>query len=145
MPWHAPSIVETDGRRKIIRNSSLALIAGIIRSKTTVHRIPFHLPDSGFREIKGFLSLENDLLVIDITDSLMGEWDKDHQLIKVEFEALNDIGIEQHLFYDALVIRPKQSTLLELIPGDHTFEVAFRVWRVHRKKLAALLRDFWLG
>lgn len=83
--------------------------------------------------------------MIDVTDSLMGEWDKEHQLIKIEYDALNDIGIQRHLFYDALIVRPKQSVLLDLIPGDNTFDVAFRVWRIHRKKLERLLNDFWLG
>jgi hypothetical protein len=108
-------------------------------------RVKFWMPDSGLREIKGFLSLEDSRLVIDITDSLMGEWDKDHQVIKIEYDALREIGIDKGLFFDKLVIRPKSAQLLELIPGENPIEVNLRVWRRHRKKLERLLNDFWLS
>ena len=35
-------------------------------------RIRFSMPDIGFREVRGYLSLEDDLLVIEVTDALAG-------------------------------------------------------------------------
>ncbi len=103
------------------------------------------MPDIGLREIKGMLSLENGLLLIDITDSLMGEWDKDHQVIKIEYDALNEIGIAKGLFYDKLIIRPKRPQLLEMIPGEHPVDVELKVWKTKRKQLQELVKQFWLG
>lgn len=108
-------------------------------------RIRFSMPDIGFREVRGYLSLEDDLLVIEVTDALMGEWDKRHQIVKVAYDSLVDIGISRGLFMDKLILRPKQATLLEVIPGENKVEVALKVWRKHRKRLERLVRSFLMG
>ena len=104
-----------------------------------MHRVPFNLPDVGLREIRGFVYLEDDFLVIELKNALMGEFDEEHELVKVEPSALESVRLVPGIFRDRLRLTPKKVDLLRAIPGDHASDVALRVWRKHREAAAGLV------
>ena len=107
-----------------------------------MNRIPFQLPDVGLREIRGSVYLGERFLVIELEDSLLGEWDKDVRTIDIEPGALSEIRIEKRFFKDRLVLRPTTRTLLDAIPGDHAREVALEIWRNYRRDVVRLVAEF---
>ncbi len=104
-----------------------------------MERIPFELPDVGLREISGHLYIENDFLVIELVDALVGEFDKDKKTIEIEPAALKLLEINTGVLKDKLIVRTYSSEFLKHIPGDHTGEVAFSCWRNHRDRLRRLV------
>ncbi len=105
---------------------------------TPMERIPFVLPDVGLREISGHLYVENDFLVIELLDALMGEFDKEKKVIEIEPAALEVLQLDTGIFKDKLVVRTYSSEFLKHIPGDHEGEVVFRCWRKYRDGLRRL-------
>lgn len=103
--------------------------------------IPFTLPDIGLREIKGKIFMDEAYLILDVEDAFMGEFDKDHQVIKIEPGALKEIRLERGLFRDHLCLRPKNEELLRTIPGSFGVEVPLRIWKTHRRRTEELIDE----
>ena len=103
--------------------------------------IPFSLPDinAGFTEIKGLVHLDDEFIVLEVETALLGEFNKDQQVIKVELAALKDIRLDRGLFRDRLCLRPKKPDLLEAVPGKHLGEVQLKIWSIHRSRAEALV------
>lgn len=97
-----------------------------------MYRLPFTLPDVGLREVKGFVSLEKEFLVIDLETAVAGIMDKEETVIKVAPSALNEAWLKTGMVRDKLCLAPNKVDLLKAMPGDHTREVALRVPRKHR-------------
>lgn len=103
--------------------------------------IPFHLPDEGLREISGKIFLDDEYLILEVQDALMGEFDKEHQVIKVDPAALDEIHLERGVVRDRLFIRPRKNDLLEAMPGKHGVELPLKIWRKHRRRLEDLVDE----
>lgn len=101
--------------------------------------IAFELMDIGLREISGKVYLDDEFLVFDLQDALVGEFDKEYRTIKIEPAALEMVYIDRGVIRDRLCIRPKTSELLEAMPGSHGAEVCLKIWRTARKKAEALV------
>ncbi len=97
-----------------------------------MHRLPFTLPDVGLREVKGFVSLEEEFLVIDLETAVAGIVDKEETVIKVAPSALADVWLKTGFVRDRLCLAPRRVDLLKAVPGDHAREVALRVPRKYR-------------
>lgn len=97
-----------------------------------MYRLPFTLPDVGLREVKGFVSLEEEFVVIELETAVAGLVDKEETVIKVAPSALDEAWFKTGLVRDKLCLAPKKADLLKAVPGDHAREVAFRVPRKHR-------------
>ncbi len=97
-----------------------------------MHRLPFTLPDVGLREVKGFVSLEGEFLIIDLETAVAGIMDKEETTIKVAPSALHEAWLKTGMVRDKLFLAPKKVDLLKAVPGDHTREVALRIPRKHR-------------
>lgn len=107
-----------------------------------VSLIPFRISDVGLREIKGHLYLEDDeFIVFDVENSLVGEFDTRRQLIKVAPRALKEVELTEKRFRDRLHIRPNSRELLETMPGSHKFELELKIHRKHRDEVARLLYE----
>ncbi len=105
--------------------------------------IPFQLPDihGGFTEIKGLLYLDEEFLVFEIETALMGEFNKEQQIIKVEPAALAEIRLDRGVFRDRLCIRPKKRELLQVIPGKHLGELQLKLWSKYRGQAEQLVEQ----
>ncbi len=106
-----------------------------------INSIPFQLPDVGLREISGEIYLEDGYLVLDVVDALVGELDKDLQLIKIEPSAVKQIHLEPGLIADRLRIRPKKEDLLRLIPGTHQQELRLKIRKRDREEAEFLIHE----
>ncbi|MGB0649396.1 MAG: hypothetical protein ACPGQT_00630 [Rhodothermales bacterium] len=104
-------------------------------------RIPFTLPDVGLREIEGMVWVDDEFLVIQLTNKLFGLIDGDTDVIKIEATAIQDIRIQRRPFKDRLVITPKKHELLDILPGKHANDVRLRIWRTQRQNLDRLLLE----
>lgn len=104
-----------------------------------MERIPFVLPDVGLREISGHLYIENDFLVIELVDALVGEFDKEKKTIEIEPAALQLLELDTGILKDKLVVRTYSSEFLKHIPGDYTGDVTFSCWRNYRDRLRRLV------
>jgi hypothetical protein len=107
-----------------------------------MNRISFTLPDVGLREIRGMVYLEEDFLVLKLDQALLGMIDAEKDIIKIDTNALRDLHVRRGLFRDRLVIRPKKSQLLDLVPGEHRDAVELRVRRKYRPDLMRLVEKF---
>jgi hypothetical protein len=94
--------------------------------------IPFQLPDIGLREIHGTVSLDEEFLVFDVEDALVGEFDKEREIIKIEPAALREIRFDRGIIRDRICIRPKRDDLLVAMPGEYEKELQLKVWRTKR-------------
>ena len=108
-----------------------------------MHPIPFQLPDlnSGFTEVKGVLYLDDEFLVFRVETALLGEFDKEHQVIKIEPRALDEIRLEPGIFRDRLCVRPKKRELLTAMPGTYETELVLKIWNRHRARAEHLVAD----
>jgi hypothetical protein len=107
-----------------------------------MHPIDFSLPDVGLREINGTVYVQDGFLVLHLRNALLGAVDVEKDLIKIEPQALEELYIRYGVFKDRLVIRPKQATLLDLVPGEHDLVIQLRVWRTARPDLEQLVGTF---
>ncbi len=103
--------------------------------------IPFQLPDIGFREISGKLYLDDEFLVFEVQDALMGEFDIEQQVIKVELGAIKEMRLERRFIRDRLYIWPKNRELLKVMPGKYLGELCLKIWSKHRGEIERLLED----
>ncbi len=105
-----------------------------------VSRIPYRGPDVGLRTIKGDLYLEDEeFLVFDVKDALVGDFDTNQQLIKVAPRALMDVRLEERRSYDRLYIRPKNRGLLDAMPGSNKDELMLKIHRNYREEVGRLI------
>ena len=103
--------------------------------------IPFQLPDVGLREISGSVYLDEEFLVFEVQDALLGEFDKEHQVIKIEPRALQEIRLDRGILRDRLYIRPKERDLLAVMPGTYQEELRFKIWNIHRGQAEQLVEE----
>jgi hypothetical protein len=94
--------------------------------------IPFQLPDIGLREFHGTLSLDSEFLVFEVEDALVGEFDAERFVVKIEPKALVDIRLEQGIIRDQICIRPKKRDLLAVMPGQYADELPLTIWNIYR-------------
>ena len=85
--------------------------------------------------------VEDEFLVIQLTNKLFGLIDEDTDVIKIEATAIHDIRIQRRPFKDHLIITPKKHELLDLIPGKHANDVRLRIWKTQRSNLDRLLLE----
>ncbi len=102
-------------------------------------RVPFTLPDVGLREVKGMISVEDDFLEIRVNSKILGLIDEDVDVIKIEPSAIVLVQIKNGLLKSKLILTPKKSELLDLIPGDHASSVSFKIKNKYRTELAVLV------
>lgn len=107
-----------------------------------MNRIPFTLPDVGLRELKGLVYIEDGFLVVRLQDALFGILDEEKRRIEIEPGALEELRVEWRFFKDRLILRPRSTTLLDVIPGEHRAAVELRVWRKYRVDLMQLVADY---
>ncbi len=101
--------------------------------------IPFRVPDEGLREIKGHVYLEDEeFLVFDVQNALVGEFDTKRQVIKIAPRALKEVDLSEGRFRDRLHVRPRNRDLLEAMPGSHKDELELKIRRKYRDQLVRL-------
>jgi len=101
--------------------------------------IPFQLPDIGLREINGTIYLDDEFLVFEVEDAFIGEFDKEHMVIKVEPAALTDIRLDRGIIRDRLYIRPKKRDLLTVMPGTYSEALPLTMWNTQRRRAEQLV------
>ena len=106
-----------------------------------MHSIPFQLPDEGLREISGSVYLDEDYLVFEVQDALMGEFDIDRQVIKIEPAALVAVRLDPGIIQDKLCIRPKKRDLFKVMPGTHYEELRLKIWSKYRGQAEQLVEE----
>ena len=102
-------------------------------------RIPFTLADVGLREIEGMISVEDEFIVLDLSDKLLGLVDLDQKTIKIEAAALESVRLQRRPFKDRLILTPKKRDLLDAVPGKHATDVRLRIWKTQRSQTEQLL------
>lgn len=100
--------------------------------------VPFTLPDAGLREVAGTIYLENDLIILEIETTLMGEWDPENKTIEIEPGALVEVRHERGFFRDGLVLRPRKRDLLSVVPGSHKEALKLKIKKRYREAAASL-------
>lgn len=108
----------------------------------TMNRVAFSLPDVGLREIRGLVFVDEEFLVLRIEDSLVGLADKKTHVIKLLPSALEDVSVRRGLASDRLVIRPKRSELLDIVPGQHASALELKIKKKHGADLEGVLADY---
>lgn len=101
-------------------------------------RVPFSLPEVGLREVKGFVYLDDEFLVIEVESAVLGLADRERTTVKVAPSALESVRFTRGLFRDRLRIKPEKVDLLKTIPGDHATEIALRIPRKYRDLTARI-------
>lgn len=105
-------------------------------------RIPFSGGDVGLREIKGHLYLEDEeFLVLDVENTLMGEFDARKHLIKVAPRALANVRLEAGRFKDRFYVRPRGRDLLEAMPGSRGDELELKIPRKYRDDMERMVYE----
>jgi hypothetical protein len=104
-------------------------------------KIPFQLPDIGLREIHGAISLDEEFLVLEVEESLAGEFDKEQFMVKIEPAALAAIRLERGIVRDRICIRPKTRDLLAVVPGEYAHELQLKVWVTRRADAGWLVHE----
>jgi hypothetical protein len=107
-----------------------------------MNRVPFSLPDVGFREIRGLAFVDDEFLVLKIEDSFAGFADKNTHVIKMLPSALEDVSVRRGLASDRMIIRPKRSELLDIVPGQHASALELKVKKKHAADLERVLADY---
>jgi hypothetical protein len=95
----------------------------------------------GLTEVSGFVYTEDEFLVLEVESAFLGMVGKNRHTVKVEPVALKDIWLERRPFKDRLCMRPKKPDLLEAMPGDHSFELTLRIWKIYRKDVQRLVDE----
>ena len=95
----------------------------------TVTRIPFRLPDQGFREVHGFIYIDAAELIIEVENALFGQFDRSMRSFRIELNAIDRVDHERGLFRDHLLIFPRTPELLEEMPGARATYVDLPIWR----------------
>jgi hypothetical protein len=103
--------------------------------------ISFDLPDIGLREISGTLSLDDEFLVFHVQDAFIGEFDKEHMVIKVEPQALQAIRFDRGIIRDRICIQPKKRDLLTVMPGTYAEELQLKIWNTYRADAKPLVEE----
>lgn len=106
-------------------------------------RIPFTLPEVGLNEVKGMVWVNDGFLVLSVRSSLMGLADTDKEHIQIEPAAVTDLSLKKGLFVDKLIITPKSTKLLDLVPGEHPASLNLRIWKKHRSAVENLIDAFY--
>jgi hypothetical protein len=103
--------------------------------------IPFKLPntDFGLTEHSGLIYQEEEFIVFEIQSGVTGGSKNNRHTIKVEPKAIKAMYLEKGAVTDRLVIKPKQKTLLEVIPGDFQFEIKLAIPKRYRASVEKLL------
>ena len=91
--------------------------------------VSFQLPDIGLRELHGTLSLDAEFLVFEVEDALVGEFDAERYVVKIEPKALADIRLEEGIIRDQICVRPKKRDLLAVMPGRYAEELPLTISR----------------
>jgi hypothetical protein len=107
-----------------------------------MNRVPFSLPDVGLREIRGLAFVDDEFLVLRIENSFAGLADKKTHVIKMLPSALEEVSVRRGLASDRLIIRPKRSELLDIIPGQHASALELKVKKKHGADLERVLSDY---
>jgi hypothetical protein len=94
--------------------------------------VSFQLPDIGLRELHGTLSLDAEFLVFEVEDALVGEFDAERYVVKIEPKALADIRLEEGIIRDQICVRPKKRDLLAVMPGWYAEELPLTIWSIYR-------------
>ena len=94
--------------------------------------IPFRLPDTGFKEIRGLVTVEEGFLVFDVQTSIGGEFWKEQELIKIELAALEEVRFEPGKMNDHLHVRPRTRALLDAMPGNYKYDLRLRIKKRYR-------------
>lgn len=106
-----------------------------------MNSIPFRLPDVGLREISGVVYLDQEFLVLEVEDALLGEVDREEQTVKVEPSAVQEIRLDRSVLGDKLCIRPKKRDLLRVMPGTYTDELCLKLRKKYRERAEQLVDD----
>lgn len=107
-----------------------------------MNRVPFSLPDVGLREIRGVVFVEEGFFVLRIEDSFIGVADSKTHVIKMLPTAVDDVYVRRGLASDRLIIRPKRSELLDIVPGQHASALELKVKKKHAADLERVLADY---
>ncbi len=130
---------------KADRRQAVALADQLQRilSEDEMSGIPFRLPDDNFglTEIGGVLYLEEEYLVFDVGTGLPGGSRKDHQIIKIEYAALNKLQLDRGLLKDRLHVAPKTNELLQAMPGTYKEELVLSIRKKYREAVEQLVYE----
>ena len=105
--------------------------------------VPFQLPDLqwGWKEVRGVLHLDGELLVFEVGVGLPGGAERDRQVIKVEPRVLEEVRFERGLLRDRVCVRPKKPDLLAAMPGTYKEALALSVRKRHRADAERLVYE----
>ena len=103
--------------------------------------LPFQLPDQFLREFKGRIYLEERFLVLEIEDSLIGEFDKEIRVVKIEPAALREIRLDRGIIRDRICMTPKNRQSLEDVPGFDSLEAQLKIWKKYRRESEELVEE----
>lgn len=121
--------------------SHLQRILSYKSAENGVGSVPFRLPDTGLREISGVLYLDDEFLIFDVADALVGHFDRKQQVIKVATRALDAIRLDERRFRDRLYVRPRKRDLLDAMPGIHKNEIVLKIRRKFRNETERLIYE----
>lgn len=102
--------------------------------------VPFTLETPyGVTEIKGVLYPEPGYLVIDFRSGLVGTALRNHQIIKVETEAIQKIAIVEGVVRNAILLSATSSALVDALPGRFGPEIRLAIRRRDREEARQLV------
>ena len=96
--------------------------------------VPFKLEDTnmGLTENSGLLYMDEEFLVFDMQSGLKGVTRPERHQVKIDPKAISSIRLKHGTTKDILLIKPKKTKLLQVIPGDHKHEVKLKIKKKHR-------------
>jgi hypothetical protein len=83
--------------------------------------------------------MDEAFLVLEITDSLVGEFDTQRRVVQIDPGALREISLVRGVVRDRLCIRPSSPDAFSVIPGDPGLELQLKNWRRHRGRVEAVV------
>lgn len=110
--------------------------------------IPFSTGDihGGFSEGKGAVAVEDDHLVIEVSVTFMGMFDRGTTTHRLELTDLEEVRHSRNPFRDTLRIRTRPMDLISKVPGAQQGELLLKIRRRHRRAVDDLLYrlDLWV-
>ncbi|MFT4605363.1 MAG: hypothetical protein ACI9W4_002102 [Rhodothermales bacterium] len=104
-----------------------------------VTAIPFKLPDDGFTELIGTVRADDEFVILHVQTSLMGEWNKEERIIKIEIAAVEDVHLKTSFFGDKLCLVPKREESFQAVPGVQLGELVLKTRKKDRSAVESLV------
>ena len=104
--------------------------------------VPFRVPDldSGFKEVRGVMYLEPDVLVLDFESGFSGLSRPDRHTVKLATSIIEGFEVNHGVLYDRISIRLSDQSYFERLPWPIVGRLVLRTGRRNRRETDSIVK-----